>query len=114
MVEELATIALGMPVELPTPKVRAIVKVPNEVFDRYVGKYEIGRDKTIRVFRDGERLMIEETDAPAVQLRPFVQILFTIEDTETEVSFVESHTGKIEGIRIHKDNSTIEGPRREQ
>ena len=66
---------------------RVEVEISPEVFDQYVGDYELGPDFVITVTRDGDRFFLEATGQQRVEMFAASETDFFLRIEETAVTF---------------------------
>jgi CubicO group peptidase (beta-lactamase class C family) len=90
---DLAAIALGDPYKLP--RVRTVASVAPEVYDVYVGRYEITPDVHLTITRDGDRLMAQPTRQPPREIFPESETEFFLKVVDAQITFVKDDQGKV-------------------
>jgi len=85
------------PMKFKTP-----VPLPVETLDRYVGEYRPAPEATLRVRRDGTRLILQNPDGAETALFPESQTRFFLRETsETTVEFVLDEGGDTVRMDLH-------------
>jgi CubicO group peptidase (beta-lactamase class C family) len=97
---DLAAIVLGEPYKLPAE--HKVAKVAPEVFDAYVGRYEIRPGFILTVTRDGDRLMGEPTGQPKHELFPESETEFFLKVVDAQLTFVKDDKGKVTHAVLHQ------------
>ncbi len=90
---DLAAITLGEPYKLP--RVRKVAKVDPEVYDAYVGRYEIAPDVHMTISRDGDRLMAQPTGQSKREILPESEAEFFLKVVDAQFTFVKDEKGKV-------------------
>jgi CubicO group peptidase (beta-lactamase class C family) len=106
---DLAAIAFGEPVGLP--RLRTVAKVAPELFDAYVGRYELGPDRVMTITREGDRLFAHPTGQPKREFLPESERDFFSEAPEAQISFVKNETGKVTHMVIHLGGQELRAKR---
>jgi CubicO group peptidase (beta-lactamase class C family) len=106
---DLAAIAFGEPVALP--RTRMVAKVAPELFDAYVGRYELGPDRVMTITREGDRLFAQPTGQPKREFLPESETAFFSETPEAQISFVKNETGEVTHMVIHLGGQELRAKR---
>jgi hypothetical protein len=67
-----------------------VVTIDPQVYDRYIGEYELSPGTGVKVIRNGNRLLAE-TEGKQVELFPVAPATFIIKDRDSEITFVASN-----------------------
>ena len=95
--------------EIPNEN-RVPAKVSRDILDTYVGEYEIGPGKIVKVTRDGDKLMEQGPDDPMpVADLPLSADSFFQRDQPGVLRFARSNNGQIVGYVLWIYDSTILG-----
>ncbi len=73
----------------------AIINLDPELYDAYVGQYEVARNQLVTITREGNRLLGEMTGQPKVELFPTSKTRFIIKVADAEINFIENTQGQI-------------------
>lgn len=76
-------------------KPQNMAKVDPKVFDKYVGKYDIGNNRVYFVTRDGNQLFGQAPNNPKRELYPASDNRFVILDAESQITFVKDEKGEV-------------------
>jgi CubicO group peptidase (beta-lactamase class C family) len=106
---DLAAIAFGEAYELP--HVRKVAKVEPKVYDAYVGRYEIDPKVIAMISREGDRLQIEVTNQPKVEMFPESETEFFLKVVDATITFVKDEKGKVGHIVIHGGGGDVKAKR---
>jgi len=87
------------------------VSMDPEIFDQYVGEYELAPGFTIRIFRDGTRFMSQGTGEPAFEIFPESETRFFLKAGEGKSEFVKDETGKVIEMVLTVRGRTIKAKR---
>ena len=94
----LATIAFGMP--FSRSPVRQAIKVDPNVFDAYLGQYEVVNNVIVTVTREETKLMAQATGYSKVEFFPESEIEFFAKQLDAQIMFVGDGNGKITSALI--------------
>ncbi|MEK6285540.1 MAG: thiol-disulfide isomerase [Acidobacteriota bacterium] len=91
-------------------KPQTLAKVDPQVFDTYVGKYDLGTDRQYVVTREGNRYFGKAPNNPKRELFPSSATRFFIPEVEAQITFVKDEKGEVvelvyeqnEGVRRSK------------
>lgn len=78
-------------VEKPSP----MAKVDPQVFDRCVGKYDLGNNRPYLVTREGSRYFGQAPNNPKRELFPASETKFFVPEVESTVTFVKDDKGEV-------------------
>ena len=84
----------------PLPKERKAVSLDPEIYNRYVGEYEIAPGMTVVITREGDRLMISLAGQEKEELLPESETRFFPKKIDATIEFVRDETGKVTGLVI--------------
>jgi hypothetical protein len=109
---DLAAIAFGEPYRLPGT--RKAARVDPKVFDAYAGRYELEPKVIATIRRAGDRLMIEVTGQPEVEMFPESETVFFLKVSEGTITFVKDDKGKVSHLVLHQERGgDVKGKRLE-
>jgi D-alanyl-D-alanine carboxypeptidase len=74
------------------------IKIAPNVFDAYVGRYELGPNFVLRVYREGNRFMTQATGQGPVEVFAETEDKFFLRVVEAQIKFVRSAAGKVESL----------------
>ncbi|WZP00847.1 serine hydrolase [Isosphaeraceae bacterium EP7] len=104
----LASIAFGEDVPLPRTRVKA--KVDPKIYDDYVGEYRLTPKMTIKVTRDGDRLITQGTGQGKLEIFPESETAYFPEEVDALLTFVKED-GKVTHIMVHQNGKDMKGDR---
>jgi hypothetical protein len=84
------------------------VIVDSAVFDKYVGKYDIGNNNIIIISKDGEKLLMQLPNLPKYQLLPASETEYFAREMNVRLAFKLSGDGNTEFVTVNIDG--IEQP----
>ncbi len=90
---DLAAIMFGGKYELPAERV--VAKVDPAIYDAYVGEYELAPDFHIVITRAGDRLLVQATGQPQVELFPAAETKFFLKAIRADITFVKDEQGQV-------------------
>ncbi len=97
---DLAAILFGEQYELP--KEKKVAKIDPALYDAYVGSYELEGGRSIRVYKEGNRILAEFEDQGTAELLPESETRFFIREADVGISFIKDDTGKVTRLIIHQ------------
>jgi CubicO group peptidase (beta-lactamase class C family) len=101
MARDVAAIYFQEPYE--HPKLRTVVKLDPALFDDYVGEYALPSGAVLRVFRTGERLVVQAPDQEAAVLFPESQSSFFLRVADAQVTFVRGDDGRVAKLVVEQN-----------
>ena len=72
------------------------------VFDTYVGEYDVGPGFVLRVFRVGDKFMTQATGQPIFEVFPESETTFSPRVFVAKLTFVKDADGKVTGLQIEQ------------
>jgi len=88
--------------DLPIIKKRVAISVDPNIYDAYVGEYQIGPDLMQTITRKGNRLFAQITDDPPYELFSESETKFFFKDFDVQISFIKNKGDKIAGLIRHR------------
>jgi CubicO group peptidase (beta-lactamase class C family) len=107
---DLSAIVLGESYSVP-PRRRA-AKVDPDVYDTYVGRYEINSSVAIAVTREGDQLAVQATGQAKDFAVPESDTTFFSRISPSRLSFVKDESGIVNRLIIHDGDRDIPAVRR--
>ncbi len=77
------------------PAAPVTVKIPHQVFDRYVGNYQIRPNFILNVSRDGDRYLTQATGQGSVEIAALSETTFLAADIPAQLRFESDAEGKV-------------------
>jgi len=87
-------------------KPQNLAKIDPQVFDRYVGKYDLGNSREYVVSREGNRYFGQATKNPKRELFPASETRFFIPEIESQITFVKDEKGEV--IELLYDQNEVQ------
>jgi CubicO group peptidase (beta-lactamase class C family) len=97
---DLAAILFGEQYELP--KEKNAVQIDPGLLDAYVGMYELEGDRSIKVFKEGDRIFAEFVGQGTAELFAESETKFFMKEADIEISFVKDESGNVAHLIIHQ------------
>ena len=105
---DLANILFGEKYELP--KKHTAIQVDPKIFDRYVGKYQLG-PMTLTVARDGDKLLLSPSGQPTARLFPESETEFFVTVVDAQITFVPGEQGPAKELVLHQNGANLTAKR---
>ena len=83
--------------------------VAANTYDAYVGEYEVSPTFTVKIFKEGEKLMTQATNQPALELLPDGENSFVLKMVNAKVTFVKDTAGTVTGLVINQGGREVPG-----
>ena len=96
---------------LVQPKARAQISVAKDVFDRYVGRYQLAPTVFFTISRDGERFMAQLTGQPAYEIFAETEKDFFYKVVDAQLTFETDAHGKATALVLHQNGQNPRAPR---
>lgn len=87
----------GQTVKAPRIEAETAIEIPNEVFDRYAGDYELG-PVVISIFREGDRFLTQVTGQPAFEIFAKSETEFFLNVVKATLTFETDASGQVTGL----------------
>jgi hypothetical protein len=97
---DLAAITFGEPYKLP--RVRKVATVAPEIYDAYLGRYEISPDDYMTITREGDRLMVQPKGKRKVEVFPESETEFFLKVADVQLTFIKDDKGKVTHLVLHQ------------
>ncbi|HET7705162.1 MAG TPA: DUF3471 domain-containing protein, partial [Thermoanaerobaculia bacterium] len=75
--------------DVPAPKERKAIALPAETLERYVGRYQLAPQFIIAITREGDRLFLQATAQPRLELFAESEREFFLRAVDAQVTFGE-------------------------
>jgi CubicO group peptidase (beta-lactamase class C family) len=98
---DLLAIAFGQPYK--TAVVRTVAKVDPKIYDAYVGQYRFTPLFVIAVTRDGDRLMVQATGQPQLEVFPESETKFFLTVVDAQITFERNPAGEVTHLILHQN-----------
>jgi len=83
-------------------KERKEITINPSLLDAYVGEYKLAQNFILTITKENERLYVQATGQPRVQLHPEAETKFFLAEVDAQVSFVKDGTGKVTQLTLHQ------------
>jgi CubicO group peptidase (beta-lactamase class C family) len=84
------------------PKERPTVKVNPQIYEDYVGSYQLVPGFIITVTREGDKLMAQATAQPKFEIFPESEAKFFYKVVDAQITFVKDKDGKVTHLILHQ------------
>jgi Copper type II ascorbate-dependent monooxygenase, C-terminal domain len=88
-------------------KPREVARVPIEVFAAYVGRYDLGNNRTYTIGRDGDKFFGQATANPKRQLFAMSESAFSIPEIEAQITFVKNEKGEVVELLYERNDGVL-------
>ncbi len=99
---------------LPLRLKREAIALDAAKLEDYVGTYELAPDFALRVFREGERLLVQATGQDAVPVFAESRDRFFLKLVDAQLTFRRDAKGRVDSVVLHQGGRDIPGPRTKQ
>jgi CubicO group peptidase (beta-lactamase class C family) len=93
------------------PKVRVAVTVDPALYDLYVGRYQLAPNFILAVTREGDRLMVQATGQPQIEVFPESDREFFYKVVDAQISFETGSDGKAKRLTLHQNGADMPAER---
>ena len=92
------------------PLERTAVKIAPATFDAYLGRYELAPGFALEVKREGEKMLVQGTGQPAVEILPLSDTVFFSNVVDAEFHFEKNADGVVQLV-LHQGGQKMPGKR---
>lgn len=89
------------------PAERSVINLDSNIYDAYVGQYEIAPNVLLDVKKEGQKLMSQTTGQPKMELLPESEIEFFIKGFTAHFVFVRDATGAVTKLIINQEGQRV-------
>ena len=89
------------------PAERSVINVDPNIYDAYVGQYEIAPNVVLDIKKEGQKLMSQTTGQPKMELLPESEIEFFIKGLTAHFVFVRDATGGVAKLIINQEGQRV-------
>ncbi len=82
-----------------------------KLFDGYVGTYQLRPNFAIAITREGDRLFLQATNQPRVELFAEGDKDYFLEAVDASITFVVGDDGKVTALVLHQNGANVTGAR---
>jgi len=94
---------------LPSPY--EVISLDAAKLNNHVGRFQVNPDRVLTITREGERLFVQPTLSPKVEMLAISESEFIRKDENIHYTFVKSASGKLDAIQIRFDGGTGQASR---
>jgi CubicO group peptidase (beta-lactamase class C family) len=98
---------------LPPPVKHTEVTANAKLFDGYVGKYQLTPNFAIAITREGDRLFLQATNQPRVELFAEGDRDYFLKVVDASITFIVGDDGKVTALVLHQNGANVTGTRAE-
>ena len=84
------------------PPMRKEIKIDPVILKTYVGKYELAPGAEFTVGLEGDKLIVQLTGQPSLQIFPESEAEFFYKEVDAQITFEKDETGKVTGLILHQ------------
>ena len=88
---------------VPLPPVRTAISLPADSLERYVGRYQLTPQFIIAVTRDGDRLIAQATNQPALRMYARATDEFFLNAVDAQLMFQRDSTGRVTAVVLRQN-----------
>ncbi|WP_186306982.1 DUF3471 domain-containing protein [Mesorhizobium amorphae] len=81
------------------------------LYDRYVGRYQLAPNFILAVTRAGDRLMVQATGQPEIEVFPESEHEFFYKVVDAQISFEIGDDGKAKRLTLHQNGADMPAER---
>lgn len=91
----------------PLPQARQAIALDPAIYDRYVGRYEIGPGFSLVLSREDDRLMAQASGQERAEIFPESPTRFFLTIVDAQIDFVQNEAGAVTGLVLHQGGQDI-------
>lgn len=84
-------------------KERKVAKINYNIYDAYVGRYELAPDVFFTIRRDGDHLMAQLTGQSSLEVFPESETEFFYKVVDAQLTFVKNDKGEVTSLILHQN-----------
>jgi CubicO group peptidase (beta-lactamase class C family) len=93
------------------PKQRQAIQVDPNLFDGYVGRYELAPDFIFTITKEHDRLYAQATGQSQVELFAETETQFFITEVDAQITFIRDPQGHVKHLILHQAGQEITAPK---
>jgi CubicO group peptidase (beta-lactamase class C family) len=102
---ELAAVVFGE--EYQVPQKRSVKKIDPEIYDDYVGRYEVNPNFSFLISREDGHLFCQPTGQNKLELFPESEIKFFLKEVDAQIIFVKDEGNKVVKLLLRQSGREI-------
>ena len=102
---DLAAILFEEPYELPEEK--KVAQIDNNIYDLYVGTYQLEPKIFLSVTNEDNHLFVEATGQGTIEVFPESETRFFSKSIDVEITFVKDEEGKVTELILHQGGEEV-------
>lgn len=91
------------------PAGRTEIELAGEIFDNYVGEYELAPGFIIKIWREDKKFKAQATGQPAFDLFAETETKFFLKVVDAQVEFNKDDTGKVVSMTLFQNGAQVPG-----
>jgi CubicO group peptidase (beta-lactamase class C family) len=96
------------------PKQRQAIAVDPNLFDAYVGQYELALDFILTITTEQNRLYAQATGQPQVELFAETETQFFITEVDAQITFIQDQQGSVKHLILYQSGQEMTAPKLNQ
>jgi serine-type D-Ala-D-Ala carboxypeptidase/endopeptidase len=93
------------------PKQRRAIAVNPQLFNDYVGQYQLTADFILTVSTQQNRLYLQASGQPQVELLAESETQFFIQEVDAQVTFMRDRQGRVKHLILHQTGQNLPAPK---
>ena len=85
------------------PQQRQVITLNPQIYDAYVGRYQLAPNFVITITKTGDRLYLQATGQGKVELFPTATTEFFIKEVDAQITFIKPPSGPINQLILHQN-----------
>jgi len=100
---------VGTKTDKPLLNNRIAIKIKNEIFDAYVGQYEIAPGFILSMRREGENFFSQASGQQSFEIFPESETKFFLKAIDAQLEFNKDNAGNVTSVTLFQGGRTIPG-----
>jgi hypothetical protein len=96
---------------MQAPKPHTEIAVDPNLFDGYVGAYQLAPNFVLTVTREANRLFIQATGQPKLEIFAEAATEYFLKAVDAQLSFVTNAAGQATAVILHQNGANVTGQR---
>lgn len=93
----------------PLPVGRPEIELSDEIFDQYVGEYQLAPGFIIKIWREDKKFKAQATGQPSFDIFAETETKFFLKVVDAQVEFYKDSTGKVISMTLFQNGAQIPG-----
>lgn len=102
----------GQEIKAPRIEDKTAVKIDPELFDAYIGDYELAPNFIITISKENNRLYAQATGQSRFEIFPSSETEYFFKVVQAEITFNKNDKGRVESLTLHQAGRSMPAPKK--